>query len=468
MARGKAVVIMAAGKGTRMKSSVSKVLHPVAGRPMIHYPVRSALELGAERVVLVLGHQADSVEAYLRDAFPDAPITVAIQAEQLGTAHAVMCARDALNSFVGDVFILSGDVPTLPTSVIKRLDTDAGEAAVAVLGMRLADPAAYGRLVSDADGHLTGIVEAADCSPEQLAIDAVNAGVYRVDAEFLFTTLDSLSTDNAQGEYYLTDIVAVAAQAALGVSTTILDGDEAPLAGGVNDRVDLADAEARMQHRLRTGLMRGGVTLLQPETVFLHDGVSVGMDTVIEGGVSLLGQTTIGSGAYLEYNSRISDSQIGEGTRIKAACYLENAVVADQCQVGPFARLREGTVLDTSVKVGNFVETKKAHLEAGAKASHLSYIGDARVGEKANIGAGTITCNYDGYQKFRTEIGAGAFIGSDTQLVAPVRVGAGAVVAAGTTVTRDVPENALAISRTKQEHKDGWAERRRQHLENKD
>jgi bifunctional UDP-N-acetylglucosamine pyrophosphorylase / glucosamine-1-phosphate N-acetyltransferase len=459
---------MAAGKGTRMKSELAKVLHPVAGRPMIHYPVRSALELGAERIVVVLGHQSDAVEAYLNQAFPGAPIAGAIQAEQLGTAHAVLCAREALDGFSGDIFILSGDVPTLPTDVIRRLDVDAGDAAVAVLGMCLSEPAAYGRLVRDDEAQLCGIVEAVDCSPDQLRINEVNAGVYRVDAAHLFTTLDTLSTENAQGEYYLTDIVASAADRGLQVSATVLEGEEATLAGGVNDRVDLAAAEARQQCALREGLMRQGVTLLDPRSVYLHDGVAVGQDTTIEGGVALLGDTQVGAGCYLELGSRIEDTRIGQRTRIKASSHLERAIVGDGCQVGPFARLREGTLLDNGVKVGNFVETKKAHLEAGAKASHLSYIGDARVGAEANIGAGTITCNYDGYQKFKTDIGAGAFIGSDTQLVAPVTVGDGAVVAAGSTVTKDVPADALAISRTKQENIVGWAARRRRRLERED
>ena len=461
MARRKAVVIMAAGRGTRMCSSVTKVLHPVAGRPMVHYPVRSALELGAERVVVILGHQRDEVSQYLESAFPGAPLTTVLQAEQLGTAHAVLCAKEALSDFDGDIFILSGDVPTLPTEIIDRLDTEAHDAVVAVLGMRLTEPAAYGRLITDEQGTLRQITEARDCRPDQLLVKEVNAGVYRVDAQHLFTTLAGVESKNAQGEYYLTDIVQAATDAGRPVSATILDGAEAVLAEGVNDRLDLAAAEKRMQQRLRAEAMRQGVTLTDPERVILHDGVTIGAESVIEPNVALLGTTTVGQHCVIEQGCRITNTSVADHVWIKGCSHLEGAIIENNCQVGPFARLREGTVLGAKVKVGNFVETKKAQFHEGAKASHLSYIGDARVGRGANIGAGTITCNYDGYRKFRTEIGDGAFIGSDTQLVAPVSIGAGAIVAAGTTVTQDVPDDALALSRSPQIHKEGWAAMKR-------
>jgi len=463
-ARPKAVVIMAAGLGTRMRSATIKVLHAVAGRAMIEYPVQSALELGAQRVVVVLGHQRDRVEAALRARFPDAPLQVAVQAEQLGTAHAVLCARDALADFDGDVFILSGDVPTLSTTTIAALDAVTGDAAVGVLGMRLDEPAAYGRLVH-ADGRLVRITEYRDADETVRAIDRVNAGVYRADARFLFDTLSRLGSDNAQGEYYLTDIVAAAAEAGRGTACLVLDGEAAADACGVNDRVDLAAAEQRVQRRLRAALMRGGVTLIDPARVIVHAGVTVGADTVIEPDVSLLGRTVIGPGCHIEQGCRISDSRIERGAHIKGSSHIDQAHIGPACQVGPFARLRTGTVLHAKVKVGNFVETKKTVLEAGAKASHLSYLGDARVGPGANIGAGTITCNYDGVNKFRTDIGAGAFIGSDTQLVAPVTVGEGAFVGAGSTITQNVPPHALALSRGRQANVAGWAKRRRARLE---
>lgn len=444
-----------------MRSATAKVLHPVAGRPMIHYPVRDALALGAERVVVVLGHQREEVEAYLQAAFAGQPVTIAVQAEQLGTAHAVMCAAPALAGFEGDVFILSGDVPTLPRQVLEALDATAGEAVVGVLGMLLDDPAQYGRLVRDGADELVRICEARDCSATQLAIREVNAGVYRVDAAFLFDTLGRLGRDNAQGEYYLTDLVEAAAKAGRGVTALVLDGAHAEQAHGVNDRVDLARAEARMQARLADELMRAGVTLVDPRRFRVDDGVEVGADTVIEPDVALLGATHIGRGCILEQGVRLSDTQVEEGAVLHAYTVCDRARVGPRTHVGPFARLREGTVLGQGVRVGNFVETKKAALGEGAKAQHLSYLGDCEVGAGANVGAGTITCNYDGVDKHRTVIGAGAFIGSDTQLVAPVTVGEGALVGAGTTVTEDVPAGALAISRAPQKNIEGWVARRR-------
>lgn len=460
MGRAKAAVVMAAGLGTRMKSSVVKVLHPVAGQPMIRYAVDHALALGVDRVVLVLGHQRAEVEADLRGAFPDAPLEIAVQAEQLGTAHAVLCAQAALADFDGDVFILSGDVPTLPVEVLRRLHAEAGDATAALVSMTLPDPAAYGRIVR-ANNSVVGIVEARDCTPQQRLINEVNAGIYRFDARFLFKTLATLGTDNAQGEYYLTDVIARAHEAGHAVHAEVLEGDAAADAGGVNDRIDLAAAEARMQHRLREALMVAGVTLVAPETVRVGLHVSVGQDTVIEPGVALLGRTTIGEGAVIEQGARIEDGQIAAGARIRAYTCIERAIVGPDCVVGPMARLREGTELSASVKIGNFVETKKAHFGVGAKASHLSYLGDASIGARANIGAGTITCNYDGVNKFRTVVGSDAFIGSDTQLVAPVVVGDGAFVGAGSTVTNEVPAGALTLSRVRQKNIEGWVERKR-------
>ena len=457
MGRQRAVVIMAAGLGTRMRSKTIKVLHPVAGQPMVLYPVQSALDLGAALIVLVLGHQREAVEAAVREAFPKAPIVVVHQAEQLGTAHAVNCARDALADFDGDVFILSGDVPTLATETIQALDRVAGDAVVGVLGMQLADPASYGRLITDSTGGISAIVEARDCSPEQLSIDVVNAGVYRADARFLFKTLATLGNDNAQGEFYLTDIVAAAAEASLGARVLVLTGAEAESAEGVNDRRDLAAAEARMQDRLRGALMDGGVTFTDPSRVIVHHGVEVGADTLIEPNVMLLGSTRIGSDCVIEQGVRIADTQVGENVTIYAHSNADRAVIEAGCKVGPFARLREGSVLRQNAKIGNFVETKKTVMGVGAKASHLSYLGDAEIGAGTNIGAGTITCNYDGKNKHQTVVGDGAFIGSNTALVAPVSVGAGALVGAGSTITTDVPAGALALGRARQKNIDGWA-----------
>jgi bifunctional UDP-N-acetylglucosamine pyrophosphorylase/glucosamine-1-phosphate N-acetyltransferase len=456
--RPRAVVIMAAGLGTRMKSHTIKVLHPVAGRPMIHYPVRLALALGAERVVVVLGHQRERVEAYLRSAFPDAPLTFAVQEQPLGTAHAVSCAVPALTGFEGDVFILSGDVPNLRAPSVEPLAGLPG--AVRLLGMQPADPAHYGRLVFDGDA-LTRIVEYKDASEAERALRAVNAGIYAVSSDFLFDTLGRLGRNNAQGEYYLTDLVAHAHAAGLGARALVVSGPEADDMLGVNDRVELAMAEQRMQAHLRQFWMRAGVSMIDPARVTLHDGVELGPDTVLEPDVALLGETTVGRDCLLEQGVRLVDTDVADETVIHAYSHAERARIGSRCQVGPFARLREGTVLEAKVRIGNFVETKKTHMGEGAKANHLAYVGDATVGAGANIGAGTITCNYDGVHKYQTHIGKGAFIGSDTQLVAPVRVGDGAYVGAGTTLTADVPDGALALTRAPRRTIEGWVERKR-------
>jgi len=450
---------MAAGLGSRMRSRRIKVLHPLAGRMVIDYPIRTALAIGADPVVVVVGHQRELVGEHLRAAFPDAPLRTVVQEEQLGTGHAVACAAGALRDFVGDVYILSGDVPLLPPEALTLLDEAAGSAPVAVVGMHLDEPARYGRLLRDG-GTLSEIVEAADCTPAQLETREVNAGIYRVDAGFLFETLGGLGNDNAQGEHYLTDLVAAAREAGLEVRDLVLRGDRASWAAGINDRRDLAYCEAQMQARLRARLMDAGVTMVDPGSVFVHDTVEIGPDTVLEPGVMLLGSTRVGSNCVVERGVRLTDTQVGDGVHLRTYTVAEGALIEAQCIVGPFARLREGSVLRERVKVGNFVETKKTELGVGAKASHLTYLGDASVGPGSNIGAGTITCNYDGKHKHRTEIGAGAFIGSDTQLVAPVRVGDGAYVGAGTTVTQTVPPGALALSRSRQKNIPDWVERR--------
>jgi bifunctional UDP-N-acetylglucosamine pyrophosphorylase/glucosamine-1-phosphate N-acetyltransferase len=449
---------MAAGKGTRMRSKISKILHRVAGETIIERAVGAALDAGIDRVVVVVGHQARDVRSTLEARFPDADLRWALQTEQRGTAHAVMCAEEGLRHFSGDVWILSGDVPTLSSDLLKRLNQAHREDALVVTGMRLADPKSYGRLLCNEQG-LFAIREARDCSPEELSVCEVNAGLYRVDAELLFAGLKTIKTDNAQGEYYLTDLVDYAYQHEARIGCPILEGVEADELEGVNDRIDLARAEARAQNQLAERAMRGGATLLRPQTVRLESGVSIGEDVIIEEDVSLLGGTVIESGAVIERGCRIINSYVSAGSTIRAYSHLEGAHVGELASVGPFARLREGAILERKVKVGNFVEIKKTTLEEGAKASHLSYLGDARIGRGANIGAGTITCNYDGYQKHHTDVGAGAFIGSDTQLVAPVKVGEGAFVAAGTTVTRDVPDHALALTRPETSHREGWAAR---------
>ena len=454
--RPQAAVMMAAGKGTRMRSKISKVLHLVAGEMVIARAVHAALDAGIERIVIVIGHQGTAVREALEARFPEVDLRWALQAEQKGTAHAVMCAEEALNDFEGDVWILSGDVPTLSANLLTRLHREYLDKELLVTGMRLNDPKSYGRLLCDEQG-LYAIREARDCSAEQLNICDVNAGLYRVDARLLFDGLKTIKTDNAQGEYYLTDLVSFARSQKVAIACPVLTGAEAEELEGINDRLDLARAEARVQRKLAQRAMQNGVTLLRPETVRLEDQVSFGEDVIIEEDVSLMGETSVGHDVVIERGCYIRNCHIASGAHIKAYSHCEGAVIGPSTQVGPFARLRQGAQLGAQVKVGNFVEIKKTVLEEGAKASHLSYLGDAHIGKGANIGAGTITCNYDGYDKAKTEIGAGAFIGSDTQLVAPVSVGAGAIVAAGTTVTKDIPDHALALTRPDTVVKDGWA-----------
>jgi bifunctional UDP-N-acetylglucosamine pyrophosphorylase/glucosamine-1-phosphate N-acetyltransferase len=433
-----AAVILAAGKGTRMRSALHKVLHPLGGRPMLMHLMGSLDALAPAQRVVVVGDRAEQ----LRDALAGTDVVLAVQAPQLGTGHAVLQAEAALAGFSGTVLILFGDVPLISAATMQRLAAavdSAGGPAIAVLGFRPAVPGAYGRVIADVDGRILKMVEAKDATPEELAVPLCNAGLMAVQAEHLVPLLKRVGNSNAAGEYYLPDIVMLAAQQ--GLHSVVLEGSTDEVIG-VNSRAELAQAEGMFQARRRAELMASGVTMISPETVFLSWDTEVGEDSVVEP------NCVFGPGV-----------KIDRGVSIRAFSHLEGAEVAEGCEVGPYARLRPGTRLEAGAKVGNFVETKKAVLGAGAKANHLSYIGDASVGAKANIGAGTITCNYDGFGKHRTEIGEGAFIGSNTALVAPVRVGDGAIVGAGSVITSDVAGDALALTRAPQEQKTGWAAR---------
>lgn len=437
-----AVVILAAGQGTRMRSSLPKVLHPVGGAPMLAHVMRAAQALDPARLVVVASPDAPAVGAVARAMRPDA--AVAPQADRLGTAHAVGQARAALEGFEGDVVILYGDTPLVrPESLARMTAARSAGAAVVVLGFHAADPAPYGRLIVE-EGELTAIVEAKDATEAQRAIRFSNSGVMCVDAARLWTWLDRVGNDNAKGEYYLTDLVAIAR--ADGAAAAAVECPEAETLG-VNSRVDLAAAEAAFQARARVEAMETGVTLTSPETVFFA------FDTRLSPDVSVGPNVVFGPGVTVAAN-----------VEIKAFCHLEGCAVASGAVVGPFARLRPGAEIGAQAHVGNFVEIKNARLGEGAKANHLTYIGDAEVGAGSNIGAGTITCNYDGYMKHRTVIGAGAFIGSNTALVAPVRVGDGASVGAGSVVVADVPADALAVARGAQEVRPGAARRLRERL----
>ena len=429
-----AAIVLAAGLGTRMKSALPKVMHPLAGRPMIAHLMASLGRVPVGRSVVVVGPGAEM------DAVAEAvaPVETVVQSEPLGTGHAVLAAREALAGFEGAVLLLFGADPLIPTEVMRamaeRLD---GETAVVALGMRPGDVAGYGRLVTDADGALMRIVEHRDASLEIRAIGLCNAGVMAVDSAHLFALLDGVGNDNAKGEYYLPDIVAVARERGLGCA--VVEGDARDLPG-IDSRADLAAVEAVLQDRLRAAAMDGGATLMDPSSVTFSYDTRLGRDVVVE--------------PHVIFGPGVS---VADNVRIKGFSHLEDATIAEGATIGPFARLRGGARVGPTVRIGNFVELKNVDLERGVKISHLTYVGDAHVGEAANIGAGTITCNYDGVSKHRTTIGAGAFIGSNAALVAPVTIGDHAIVGAGSVITEDVPADALAVTRATQQNREGGA-----------
>lgn len=432
-----AAIILAAGKGTRMKSDTHKVLHPVAGRPMLLHLLASVDALSPERRVVVVGAGREQVET----AVAPLGVGIAVQSEQLGTGHAVAQAERALAGFDGTVLILYGDVPLVSADTMRRMVDRLGAAdapVCVVLGFRPADPAAYGRILADGD-RITRMVEYKDASETERAVTLCNSGLMAVRSADLFALLARVGNDNAAGEYYLPDIVMLAA--ADGRASAVIETGEAEVAG-VNSRAELAGVELAWQQRRRAQAMADGATLIAPETVwFAHDTV-LGRDVVVEPNV------VFGPGV-----------NVGDRVTIHAFSHLEGAVLEAGVSIGPYARLRPGAVLREGARIGNFVEVKAAEIGAGAKANHLSYIGDASVGDGANIGAGTITCNYDGYFKYRTVIGPRAFIGSNSALIAPVTIGADAIVGAGSAVTRDVADGELRIVRAEQLVKPGWADR---------
>lgn len=431
---GTALIILAAGKGTRMKSDLPKVLHKVAGVPMLHHAMRGGAALSPERTIVVAGHGADEVEAAAKDYDPEA--IIALQEEQNGTGHAVAQAKPALEGFDGDAIVLYGDTPFISPETLERMAEARKSHDVVVLGFEPADPARYGRLVMSRD-RLDRIVEFKDASDEERAITFCNSGVICAGAATLFDLIDAVGNDNASGEYYLTDIVAIAN--ARGLSATAIACDEAETLG-INSRTDLAAAEAAFQARARAEAMENGVTLPAPETVHFAFDTAIGRDTIIEQNV------VFGPGVTVE-----------TGAHIRAFSHLEGCHVSRGAVVGPYARLRPGAELAEDTRIGNFVEVKNATIDEGAKVNHLSYIGDAHVGSGSNIGAGTITCNYDGVGKHHTEIGENVFIGSNTMLVAPVTIGDGALTGSGSVITKDVPADALAIARATQVNKPGMA-----------
>jgi bifunctional UDP-N-acetylglucosamine pyrophosphorylase/glucosamine-1-phosphate N-acetyltransferase len=490
-------IIMAAGLGKRMRSKLGKVLHPVAGRPMVLYAVELAERLTDEGVAVVVGHQADQVKAVLDSYRGGKPgsvgarpvigrgkgmtahvknptskscsILIAEQTQQLGTGHAVVQARHAIlrarGRPAGTYLILNGDTPLLTETTVQQLLTIHADekAAVTILTAMLDDPSGYGRVIrehtSEEPRRVLKIVEDRDATVSESAVQEINVGTYVVDGAFLFHALDQLQPKNAQQEYYLTDLVKLAVDRGLGVSAMVVaDADEGL---GVNSRRQLAMAERVVRERIRVHWMQEGVTLHDPSTTWIDADVRIGQDTVLYPQVTLEGRTSLGQDCVIRSHTRLTNTTVGNRVVIQDSCVITDAQLEESTSVGPFAHLRPGSIVRRKAKVGNFVEMKKAELGEGAKANHLSYLGDARIGKDVNIGAGTITCNYDGYHKFETVIEDEVFIGSDTQLVAPVKVGRGSVIAAGTTITQDVPPNSLAISRTMQANRVGWASKRR-------
>lgn len=431
----RAAIILAAGKGTRMKSDLPKVMHEVAGRPMIDWSIELAKSVGCKSITVVIHPSQTGLIDHLSDTDG---VATAFQDPPEGTGHAVRCAEETLDGFSGDVVVLYGDSPLIPSEAVEDLFSALDDgAAIGVLGFEANDPGRYGRLIRTADGNLDAIVEAKEATPAQLAVTLCNSGVMAGAKEAMFSLLQNVTNDNAKGEYYLTDLVGLA-RAEGGICKVAICGEEDLI--GCDSRSDLAKAEAIFQSRRRQELLDAGVTMVAPDSVFFSH------DTVIEPDVYIEPNVVFGPGVHIK-----------TGARIRAFSHLEGAEVHGGAIVGPYARLRPGAVIEEDVRIGNFVEVKKTRMGKGSKANHLAYLGDGDVGENANIGAGTIFCNYDGFLKYNTVIGNGAFVGSNSSLVAPVEIGDGALVGSGSVITKDVPADALAVARGDLVTRDGWA-----------
>ncbi len=450
-------MILAAGKGTRMKSDLAKVLHPLSGMPMLSYTIDLALNgIQAEKTIVVVGHQAEQIEA----AFKDDRVHFVRQEEPLGTGHAVMQALPLLDGFTGAVLILCGDVPLVKKETLQSfMDTFwRNDSTLAVLSAVVKNPFGYGRILRDTEGWLVRIVEEKDASEEERLIREINTGIFCVRSSFLVEGLKEIGRENAQGEYYLTDLAEVARKRDLRCSAHMVADPTEVM--GINTRMDLARAMEVLRQEKVTELMLAGVTVIDPKTTYVDRTVVIGRDTTVYPNCTLQGKTRIGERCVIEPNSKISDSEIGNEVTIRSHSVITESRIEDGATIGPFAHLRPLTEVKAKAKIGNFVEVKKSVIGRGSKANHLAYIGDSLVGEETNIGAGTITCNYDGLKKHQTIIGNKVFVGSNVELVAPVKVGDRSTIGAGTTVTKDVPEGALAISRMKQKNIKGWSKRK--------
>jgi bifunctional UDP-N-acetylglucosamine pyrophosphorylase/glucosamine-1-phosphate N-acetyltransferase len=450
---GIAAVILAAGKGTRMKSDLVKVLHPILGVPMLHYTIDLALHgIKAEKIIVVIGHQADRIQKL----YEGVPVQFAVQPKQLGTGHAVMQAAPFLESFKGPVLILCGDVPLVKPETLHSL-MDAfrtNRSVLAVMTVVVENPYGYGRILRQDDGLIDRIVEEKDATEKERGVREINTGIYCIDAAFLKEGLREIGRENAQGEYYLTDLIEIAGRRGLKCSPFPVSNPVEVM--GINTRVDLATANEVLRQEKVKSLMLSGVTVLDPKTAYVDQTVEIGKDTVLYPNCILEGKTKIGERCVVESNTKISDTILGNEVTICPNSVIAESRIEDGVVIGPFARLRPLSEIKAKAKIGNFVEVKKSVVGKGTKANHLSYIGDSTLGENVNVGAGTITCNYDGFEKHQTIIGDRVFVGSNVELVAPVKVGNDASIGAGTTVTKDVPEGALAISRAKQKIIEGW------------
>lgn len=451
-----AVIIMAAGKGKRMKSNLPKVLHNLAAKPILNYVLDTVDQLEAKRKLLIVGYKSDKIRELVGDK-----IEYVEQKEQLGTAHAVLQTKKLLSDFKGDVLILSGDVPFLTVKTIKKLlkHHQTNNFCCTLASTILKNPKGYGRIIRDKKGEIKGIIEEVDLSADRMTITEINSGIYCFDKDKLFRALEKITPDNKQGEYYLTDTVEILLKEGLTVGNIIVKNYSEIL--GINSRLDLADASRKIYQKTLQDLMLQGVTIIDPSSTFIEQGVKIGQDTIIYPFTIIEKDTKIEESCLVGPYSHLIDANIGKGVRIWASI-IESSTVKEGANIGPYAHLRPETVVEKGAKIGNFVELKKTVMGEGSKASHLTYLGDATIGKKVNIGAGTITCNYDGEKKHKTIIKNGVFIGSNNSLVAPVKLGKDSYTGAGSTITRDVPAGNLAIARSRQTNISGWRKKKKE------
>jgi bifunctional UDP-N-acetylglucosamine pyrophosphorylase / glucosamine-1-phosphate N-acetyltransferase len=454
------VILLAAGLGTRMKSAIPKMLHPLGGKPLFLHALGAALRLNPESAAVIVGHGADAV----RQAYPDSNLRWVVQSQQLGTGHAVLCAREAFDDFTGDLLILSGDVPLIKPTTLQSLVEQhrRSQAAVTVLTALLEKPQGYGRIVRNSDGRIAAIVEDKDASAEQKQLREVNAGIYVASAPFLFTALSGVKNNNRQGEYYLPDIITIGL--AQGKIIETMKAADAREMMGVNTREELAVMEKGLRESINRKWMLAGVTLKDPDTTYIDDSVTIGKDSVIGPNTQLRGKTAIGERCQIDGSAFLTDAEIADDVHIRFSVVMANCRVDQGAIIGPFAHLRPGTALGPGVHIGNFVETKEAKLGAGTKANHLTYLGDVTIGRDTNIGAGTITCNYDGFQKYKTKIGDRVQVGSDTTLVAPITLGDDVYVATASTVRHDISAGALVFNQREERVREGWTEKKREQM----